>query len=150
MKRLLIILLVVSSVLLSCNNNGTSGSIEKWKAEIIEAEKAFAAMAKEKSIPEAFIHYAADEAVIMRNNSVLEGKDKIIEHFSGDRPSTDRISLEWAPDFVDVSASGDLGYTYGKYVYTKTDSSGQTITQEGIFHTVWKRQDDGTWKYVWD
>jgi len=63
---------------------------------------------------------------------------------------SENVSLVWEPDFVDVSASGDLAYTYGKFIYTLTDSLGKDQVMEGIFHTVWKRQTDGTWKFVWD
>ena len=61
-----------------------------------------------------------------------------------------KAKLEWIPDFVDVSASGDLGYTYGKYTITTIDSIGQTIKRGGIFQTIWKRQPDGRWRFVWD
>lgn len=36
------------------------------------------------------------------------------------------------------------------YTYSVTDSTGETKSSSGIFHTVWKRQADGTWKFVWD
>ncbi|MCX6240170.1 MAG: hypothetical protein NTY07_21955, partial [Bacteroidia bacterium] len=61
-----------------------------------------------------------------------------------------KAKLDWAPDFADVSASGDLGYTYGKYTLTSTDSIGNITQSGGIFHTVWKRQPDGQWRFVWD
>jgi len=58
--------------------------------------------------------------------------------------------LEWAPDFVDVSSSGDLAYTYGKFTFSFKDSLGNKVENKGIFHTVWKRQSNGEWKFVWD
>ena len=58
--------------------------------------------------------------------------------------------LVWKPDYVDVSESGDLAYTYGKYTFTSRDSTGRKVVSKGIFHTVWKRQEDGSWKFVWD
>lgn len=142
--------IILSLLLYSCEIDVKQESIEQWKAEIIATEKAFAQMAKEKSISEAFIHYAANDAVIMRGNAVIVGREQIIEHFNPGQPSSDKLSLDWAPDFVDVSASGDLGYTYGKYVYSKTDTLGNTTESEGIFHTVWKRQPNGQWRFVWD
>ena len=59
-------------------------------------------------------------------------------------------NLSWKPDFVDVSASGDLGYTYGHFTYSYTDSTGTIMESSGVFHTVWKRQADGSWLFVWD
>ena len=46
--------------------------------------------------------------------------------------------------------SRDLGYTYGHYTFSYIDSGGNKIENKGVFHTVWKRQSDGTWRFVWD
>jgi ketosteroid isomerase-like protein len=43
-----------------------------------------------------------------------------------------------------------MAYTYGKYTWRSKDTANQNASFSGIFHTVWKRQADGTWKYVWD
>ena len=121
--------------------------MDKWKQEIVETEKEFAALAQKEGIPKAFMAFAAEDAVLMRNNTLVIGKEALRESF---QESPENVSLIWKPDFVDVSASGDLGYTYGKFIYTSTDSLGNENVAEGIFHTVWKRQADGTWKFVWD
>ena len=124
-------------------------SLEKWKNEILETEQNFAKMAMEKGIDKAFLFYAADDAVLIRNNELVIGKNAITKHFENQKSNND-VSLTWEPDFVDVAKSGDLGYTYGKYIFTSTDSNGNKVESNGVFHTVWKRQPDGTWKFVWD
>jgi ketosteroid isomerase-like protein len=130
--------------------NKQENSIEKWKKEIIETELAFAQMAQKEGISKAFLTYAAEDAVLMRNNSLIIGMESIRESFNNQKTELGSVSLTWKPDFVDVASSGDLGYTYGKYVYTVIDSTGNEKTDTGIFHTVWKRQPDGKWKFVWD
>lgn len=147
MKRSIFTILVLLLILPSCTQE--KGNIATWKKEIIDTEQAFAAMAKMDGVPKAFITFAADDAVLLRNNVLIRGKEAIKISYDK-RFSSENTSLTWAPDFVDVSSSGDLGYTYGKYVYTSTDSLGNSTSSEGIFHTVWKRQSDGTWKFVWD
>ena len=52
--------------------------------------------------------------------------------------------------FVEISKSGDLGYTYGEYIYSYQDSIGNQQKETGVFNTIWKLQKDGTWKYVKD
>lgn len=52
--------------------------------------------------------------------------------------------------FCRYCKSGDLAYTYGKYNFSALSTNGEKISSTGIFHTVWKKQDDGSWKYVWD
>jgi ketosteroid isomerase-like protein len=86
----------------------------------------------------------------MRNNTLISGKNAIKNSFGNQDPGAGNVGLTWEPDFVDVSRSGDLGYTYGKYTYSVTDSSGAVKLDSGIFHTVWKRQSNGDWRFVWD
>lgn len=125
------------------------GDPEKAKKEIEKAEKDFAQMAADKGIAEAFYSFAADDATIKRkNDSLIHGKEGIRNFYAA--PFYKTASVKWAPDFVEVSAEGDLGYTYGKYVWQTKDSTGKMETFNGIFHTVWKKQADGSWKYVWD
>jgi ketosteroid isomerase-like protein len=145
MKRLLPIILLLSPLFFACQSQ--EENMELWKQEIVDTEKAFADMAQKEGIPEAFLAFAAEDAVLMRNNTLVIGKEALKKSFQG---SPENVSLSWKPDFVDVGTSGDLGYTYGKFVYTLTDSLGKENVMEGVFHTVWKRQADGSWKFVWD
>ena len=121
-------------------------SVEKWKQEILETEQSFAKMVKEEGIHKAFIAYAADDAVLMRNNDLVLGKTNISLLYENQSSK----SLVWVPDFVDVALSGDLGYTYGRYTFSHTDPDGKVVDSQGVFHTVWKRQSDGKWLFVWD
>jgi ketosteroid isomerase-like protein len=135
--------------LAACSPKPDQATIESWKAELVEAERQFAQMAADEGISEAFLAFADDNAVLMRGNKVIEGKEAIKARFENS-PFDPTAQLSWAPDFIDVAASGDLGYTYGSYSYSVTDSLGNESQSSGIFHTVWKRQEDGKWKFVWD
>jgi ketosteroid isomerase-like protein len=145
MKRGFSVLLLT---VMGCTTQNNPADQEKWKSEIAATEEAFVAMAKEKGITEAFLHFAAEDATILRNDTLYKGKEEIKASFG--RASSGDVELTWTMDFVDVSASGDLGYTYGQYTFTSTDSPGNKTARDGIFHTVWKRQQDGSWKFVWD
>ena len=150
MKKTLLLLLLASVLIYSCNTNMKKDSIEKWKNEIVDTEQKFAEMALKEGIPKAFLTYAAEDVVLQRNNSLIIGIDALRESYKNKNTEFEKVSLTWKPDFVDVASSGDMGYTYGKYVYTTTDSIGTKNVVEGVFHTVWKRQTDGNWKFVWD
>lgn len=145
MKNLPQYLILILLLITSCATETEKDSIEKWKQEIRQVEQDFAKMVNEKGIHDAFLNFAADDAVLKRGSLVI-GKQAIDKHLE---KSTSK-NLSWSPDFIDVAASGDLGYTYGKYVFTYTDSIGNLLEDTGIFHTVWKRQADGLWKFVWD
>jgi len=150
MKKIFQSAFLLTIIFVSCNTNNGERNIENWKKEIVETEREFAEMAKKRGIPEAFLTYAADEAVLMRNNVLIIGKEAMKKSFGTQAPTSGNVSLYWEPDFVDVSASGDLGYTYGRYEYSMTDSIGNVQLDSGIFHTVWKRQSNGDWRFVWD
>lgn len=106
-------------------------------------------MAFEKGIAEAFWYYADGGATIRRkNDSLIHGKEPIRHFYSDSFYLT--AKLEWSPDFADASADGTLGYTYGKYIWRVPDSTGKLSEFKGIFHTVWKKQNDGNWRYVWN
>jgi ketosteroid isomerase-like protein len=122
--------------------------MEIWKNEVMRTEFDFAEMARTEGIAKAFEAFAANDAVLSRNNALVIGKEGI-RNFYEKRDLTN-VSLEWKPDFIQIAASGDLAYTYGKYTYAAIDSAGISTSSNGIFHTVWKRQVDGSWKYVWD
>ena len=147
------IILLMSAILLSCSspksNNENKPNNGNAKQEIEKAEKDFAQMAADKGIAEAFYFFADSNATIKRqNDTLIHGKEAIKIFYSA--PFYQKATVKWSPDFVGASIDGDIGYTYGKYVWSSTDPAGKPITFNGVFHTVWKKQPDGSWKYVWD
>ena len=125
-----------------------SSDVETAKQEILETEKAFKEMAFEKGLAEAFYFFADENAVIMRgNDSLIFGKENIRNFY--DSNADPNATLIWTPDFVEVSDCGTLGYTYGGYIFSIQDDSAGGAEQTGIYHTVWKKQNN-VWRYVWD
>ncbi len=120
-----------------------------YEKEIRDAEKSFEKTVYEKGMAEAFYAFADDNAVIKRQNDTLvKGKENIRKFYQ--KQNAKNFSLTWAPEFIGVSQGGDLAYTYGKYIWKSKNDKGEEKTYTGVFHTVWKRQKDGSWKYVWD
>jgi ketosteroid isomerase-like protein len=144
MKNALLILL--SAILpIACKH---ADNLDVAKNEIIQTEKAFEKMASEKGLAEAFYYFADENAAIRRgNDSLIVGKENIRLYYN--KNANPNAKLSWAPDFTAVSDCGTLGYTYGKYRYTTQDTTGKTIEYKGIFHTVWKKENN-SWRYVWD
>lgn len=135
-------------LLISCQQDGNQKQILEAKNAIVQTERDFESMARTKGLSEAFAFYADSAACLNRGSYVLHGKDSIRLFYTATRFRD--VQLEWKPDFVEVSASADLGYTYGKFTFTSRDSSGTTTESKGIFHTVWKKQANGGWRFVWD
>ena len=147
-KRLLLVLLPIFWIS-SCSNSD-KGSVESWKGEILQAESDFSAMSEKDGMQAAFLYFAAEDVVIDRNDELLVGKPALKEYLESQPEGARDELLTWTADFADVSKSGDLGYTYGRYTYSYSDSTGTKVENKGYFHTVWKRQEDGSWRFVWD
>lgn len=139
----------IFSLLFSSCNSSSADNAATAKEEVAKAEKEFAEMAAQKGIAEAFWFFADSNAVIKRgNDSLITGKEGIRNFYSKEFYKS--ASVKWSPDFIDASSNGDLAYTFGKYLWQSKDSSGAVKEIAGVFHTVWKKQRDGSWKYVWD
>jgi ketosteroid isomerase-like protein len=110
-------------------------------AEMVAAERAFAADALARSVRDAFITAAADEGVVFSSGP------RNAKAFWTARPAS-KARLEWAPEAGEVAASGDLGYTYGPWRLTPEGE--EKPTAFGHFFTVWQKQPDGTWRWLAD
>ena len=67
------------------------------------------------------------------------------------RPRRPGVATYWDPFFADVSLAGDLGYAIGNsWVTGLKTPEGQPRKSEGFTFTVWRKQADGTWKFVLD
>jgi ketosteroid isomerase-like protein len=144
MKNILL-LVAGAALLVACHPAVDKEAVKK---EIFQMEKAFEKMAAEKSIAEAFAHFAADSAVIKRQrDTLITGKANIRAFYEHGNTNA---TVHWTPDFIDVADDGSMAYTFGKYVWQTKDEAGNIQEYKGVFHTVWKRQPDGSWRYVWD
>lgn len=144
-----LLFILLSLVLTFCSTESSKKTQEELKEEIRQQEYAFQQMLKEEGAAKAFSTFAANDATIKRgNDSLIVGKEAIKHYYSS--PDYQNALAEWEPDLIDVSTDGTLAYTYGKYQWHFTDSAGNTNTHRGVFHTVWKKMADDSWKYVWD
>jgi ketosteroid isomerase-like protein len=60
------------------------------------------------------------------------------------------LSIDWIPVEAVVAESGELGFTWGRYVASVRDSNGKLVVQYGKYLDVWKRQSDGVWRWIAD
>ena len=60
------------------------------------------------------------------------------------------LSIDWTPEEAVVAESGELGFTWGRYVASVRDSNGKLVVQYGKYLDVWKRQGDGVWRWIAD
>ena len=108
---------------------------------IVEAERAFARMSTAKGIKESFLANLADHGIIFRPAAV-RGK----EWMQNNPTSTSQLS--WEPEFADIAATGDLGYTTGPWEIRRTPADAPAGF--GHYVTLWRKQQDGSWKVALD
>lgn len=107
-------------------------------APVVAAERAFAADAPSMGIAGSFNKWSTPDAILIGGGQVL----RVAEAYpDGPRPADEPL-LEWWPNFAGISRSGDMGFTTGG-----VQLGGR---RTGHYFTVWKRQPDGSWKWVYD
>ena len=96
-----------------------------------------------------YMSYYADNAVEVPNGeAIIQGKVNIAKTMGFLDDKNNRLS--WTPVGADISSSGDLGYTYGTYESSSKDKDGKTVVAHGKYTSIWKKQQDGSWKVVLD
>ncbi len=109
--------------------------------EIINADLAFSEMSKQSGMKNAFIDYIDDEGILLRpDHEPVKGADAI--DFLSQVNDTS-YTVSWVPEGAQIAKSGDLGFTYGTYTL---EGKGKTL--KGTYVNIWKKQADGTWKFV--
>ena len=113
-----------------------------------DADAAFSQFAARYGTGEAFGHFAAADAQIFSApGEFISGPAAITASFGS---SSGRSSLVWHPVLGDISAAGDLGFTVGNAVFTGERADGERLVNYSKYLTVWRKQGDGTWRYVVD
>jgi ketosteroid isomerase-like protein len=99
-----------------------------------------------KDLDKITAHYA-DNAVLMTPDAeAVNGKDAVRGALK-QLLSDPAVSLTFKASKVDVSRSGELGYTQGSYQLTLTDpKTHKPISLHGSYVTTYRKQADGTWK----
>jgi len=140
----------VLALLSSCNNNTQNKTdLASSADDIKKTDLAFSKMSLDSGIGKAFIRFADSGVIILRYEKFpVYGKEELVKAYSVSTPST--TVLTWEPVKAEIARSNDLGYTIGNWeMKTKTVLGADTVLY-GNYLTVWKKQADGSWKYVSD
>ncbi len=109
--------------------------------ELLHADSAFAALSVTSGVKHAFLAFSAEEAISFGGGSEMtRGRQAIGAAFDGFPAGA---VLEWWPVAAEIAPSGDLGCTVGE---TKIAS----LNHYSKYLTIWRRQPDGTWRFVAD
>ncbi|MDR6626639.1 DUF4440 domain-containing protein [Caulobacter segnis] len=105
-------------------------------AQVEAAERAFAADGLALGVRDSFLKHMADDAILFAPGPV--SAKALFEK----RPSSKSPRLEWWPRKVVAARSGDLALSVGPSVINGK--------RGGYFATIWRREPNGGWKWIYD
>lgn len=109
---------------------------------LVAAERSFAARADRDGIRDAFLAFLAADSVVFRPDPI-PGRS----WFENRSPSS--AHLAWAPEYAEISAAGDLGWTTGPSEYRPRGRADAEVLA-GHFVSVWRKGPAGEWRVVLD
>lgn len=110
----------------------TKFDVSRGRAALLKLEEEFSTLSARKGATAAADAYLASDVRVLRQNiAPVVGKENALVLISGNAGT-----LTWKPVMADVSASGDLGYTYGAYELRR----GDLVIEHGSYVRVWKKQ----------
>ncbi len=110
-------------------------------------EIAFSKSAEQRDL-ESFRSFIDADARFV-SNTALRGVDAVAKawsvFFAADGPL-----IKWRPQFVEVLENGTLALSRGPYRVLSKDANGEPVESWGTFNSVWRLNDDGQWRVVFD
>jgi ketosteroid isomerase-like protein len=112
------------------------------KGALMDADRAFAVLARQRGIALAYLATLTDQARLLRDGAAPRvGKVAIRKALAAE---TTRLS--WEPQGADVAWGGDFGYTYGTVTFTPKTGA----PSSGYYLRIWHRQKSAPWKVLLD
>lgn len=126
-------ILAAATVLAGCANAPTP-------EDVVAAERAFAADGYARGVKKSFLAFSAPDAVFFSPAPV--NAHEALSGSPDEDPANPRPRLVWWPLYAGMAQSGDLGFTTGPFAIEDD--------RRGHYFTVWRKQPDGSWKWVLD
>lgn len=125
----------------------TDTTVKPGKVFLFNLEAQFARDVAERG-GAGFASWFAEDGVVLSNGQAPVVGREAIARSTAWLPRD--YQLTWTPTDAVMSASGDMGYTWGHYEAHSKDSAGNPVTTSGRYITIWRKQQDGSWKVALD
>ena len=144
MKLLLSLILPALISLSSCKpKTAFADTPQAQKEELLLTDREFSMLCAKEGYSKSHLQYIDSNGIMLYPNAMpLIGADAIDEIL---RTSDEGFILQWEPKEAVVSASNDLGFTYGIY---RIDPVVGGESQYGNYVTIWRKQPNGKWKFL--
>ena len=134
MKKLIVLLAICAAFVTNAQNNIDG---------LINAEKEFASYSVTHNMKDAFLHFLDSTGIVFNKSQPVNG----IEWWS--KKETPGGILNWHPQFAEIAASGNLGYTTGPWTF-QPKTVADSVVATGQYTTVWHLDKNGEWKFLID
>lgn len=145
------ILMLLALVVYGCGQDSAkppANSSSVSADTLLRMEEAFSQTSEKEGFHTALKTFMAPQATkLVEGHHPLIGSDSIARVLDS-QPDT-AIVMTWKARHAEIAASGDLGYTWGDWILRKKHPQAGD-TAYGNYFTVWKKQADGSWKWVLD
>lgn len=142
MKKKFTVFCICLFIISSCAKQ-TTDNTDSLKQEIINADISMSDLAVREGFYRALSQYASDEFVKFGEGKFpIVGRKEFDDHYKENPGSK---TLTWKSVKAEVAISGELGYTWGNWKMELKDTN-----YYGNYFTVWKKQNDGSWKMALD
>jgi ketosteroid isomerase-like protein len=125
----------------ACASQTMKPDLAQARAQVEAAERAFARSMADRDLA-AFSRLVSKDAIFFTGPTPLRGKDAVVAFWSRFF-SAPAAPFSWAPDQVEVLASGDLALSTGPV----HDPSGKLTNR---FSSIWRQEAPGVWRIVFD
>lgn len=131
----------LAALLLALSAHAAMAEPSSAQAQVLAAERAFAQAMADRDLA-AFARHVSDEAIFFTGAVPYRGKAEVVAGWSRffEAPAA---PFSWAPDQVEVLASGSLALSTGP-VHAP---DGKLI---GRFNSIWRLEAPGVWRVVFD
>ena len=145
--KFLITIFFACLALHSCEEKkaGLEGGAALQEKKLLATDKAFSDLSEQKGMKAAYIDYIDSNGVLLKPGLLPVVGANAIDFLIQQNDTTFKFTRQ--PQSAVVAASGELGYTYGVFSYRLNSSDS---TQYGTYVSIWKKQSDGSWKFVLD
>ena len=138
---------VWSTLTAACASSIRTPDVAQTRAALQDSDRAFnRATARQRA--EGWMQFMAPDGALIRPAATITGpavREAVTRMFADTS-----FTLTWEPLQADVGASGDLGYTVGRWEAHFRDGQGAPASSTGRYLTIWKQQADRSWKVVQD
>ncbi|MEO6406938.1 MAG: DUF4440 domain-containing protein [Ferruginibacter sp.] len=145
MKNLLFLIIVAGVCSCTTKKKVVTEQPYQEKIALMDADRAFSSMSEEKGMRNAFMEYMDSNAVLLRPDHLPIIGARAVEFLLDQNDSG--YTLKWQPHNAMVARSADIGYTFG--IWALQPKSQDTVLY-GTYVSIWKKQQDGKWKYILD